>query len=298
MSLLWPMAASAGPVVAGDHEFVVETDGTAIADVFSVHKTMASSEAQQLDLQIWDATTTDAAAEQRGGWEVEFREFGEATLRPHGLAVGTIAFADAPDAIMSSHSTIDDSSPAQALRLCRELSDLVDGERVMNIVLVDASIDADNPDMQSTGSATGVPGAYPFAGSSTSCAYVVAPSPDPDTPIEQTLWHEAGHTLGLFHTSEAGGDSFDTVDDTARSAESRRSTSTATSSSNPTNAKTATTSCSGPVMPATSPRVRPTCCGAARCSALRDSWSRSAPRREFRRRRLVDVAKPVRSQSR
>ena len=138
------------------------------------------------------------------------------------MGIGEITFADAPQAVIDEYASI--AAPADApltalSEVCLEMSETFGDDRSVHFVLVDEITDADGEPSGTLGIASGIPGATILDGMWTSCVLVTA-NLDGFGAAENagTVWHEVGHLLGLFHTSESSGDSFDFFDDTSECA--------------------------------------------------------------------------------
>ena len=173
---------------------------------------------QVLDVVFWLATHEQfdlVALEQR------FRSVGEAVLGRHGIVVGSMTFIDPPADVIDRYAVLEfeeGGSDADLRNLCREMSAAVGEVRALNFAIVDR-LDGGDPDFIIEGSAAGLPGTAMMTGSGLSCVAGMA-APDPDEPGRDlfaraiVVWHEAGHHLGLYHTSEDDGLFFDLLDDT------------------------------------------------------------------------------------
>jgi hypothetical protein len=173
---------------------------------------------QSLDVIFWMATNEEY---DRQALEQQFRSTGEAVLGVHGIAIGTMTFIDPPADIIDRYAVLQFSeggTDADLRALCRAMSTSVGDVRALHIAIVDR-LDGDEPDAILEGSSSGLPGTAMLPGSDLSCVAGMA-SPDPDDPGRDlfdravVVWHEAGHHLGLYHTSESDGLYFDLVDDT------------------------------------------------------------------------------------
>ncbi len=203
-------------LTAGEHAFVVESAGE-IPRILSVHKTAVDPE-QVLDVRFWVASTSpDVAEPERPELGEIFRDVGEQIFSPFGLGIGELEFIDAPPEIVDEFAVIDlptSGNDADHRRLCREMSSALEPARALNFVIVDRADDPEDQDAETEGNAAGLPGAPPLEGSLTSCVFMIADGSRPISEIGNVVWHEAAHLLGLFHTTEEAGDSFDVLDDT------------------------------------------------------------------------------------
>jgi hypothetical protein len=173
---------------------------------------------QALDVVFWMATNEqyDIAA-----LETRFRQVGDELFGRHGITIGTMSFITPPADVIDRYAVLqftEGGSDADLRGLCRTMSSSVGDVRALNFAIVDR-LDGDDPDAIIEGSASGLPGTAMVSGSDLSCVAGMA-SPDP-VETERDLferaiviWHEAGHHLGLYHTSEGDGLFFDLLDDT------------------------------------------------------------------------------------
>ncbi len=173
---------------------------------------------QLLDVVFWMATHEQF---DRSALEQRFRTAGEAVLGRHGIAIGSMTFVDPPPDVIERYSVlrfVEGGSDDDLRGLCREMSSSVGEMRALNFAIVDR-LDGDDPEAILEGSSAGLPGTALLAGSGLSCVAGMA-SPDPEEPERDlfaravVVWHEAGHHLGLYHTSEGDGLLFDLMDDT------------------------------------------------------------------------------------
>jgi hypothetical protein len=172
---------------------------------------------QALDVVFWMATNEQY---DRSALEARFRDVAADVLGPHGISVGVMTFIDPPQAIVDEYAVLDFKSYGDAdLRgLCREMSSSVGALRALNFAIVDR-LAGGGADAIIEGSSSGLPGTVLLSDSGLSCVAGMA-SPDPDDPgrdlFERAIvvWHEAGHHLGLYHTTEEDGLFFDLVADT------------------------------------------------------------------------------------
>lgn len=174
--------------------------------------------AQMLDVVFWMATNE---AYDRAALERRFRAVGEAVLGVHGIAIGSMTFVDPPADAIDRFAVLDfeeGGTDADLRSLCREMSASIGSVRALNFAIVDR-LEGDDPDSVIEGSSAGLPGTAMLSGSGLSCVAGMA-APDPDDPERDlferavVVWHEAGHHLGLYHTTEGDGRFFDLIDDT------------------------------------------------------------------------------------
>ncbi|NQV08196.1 hypothetical protein HQ535_16815 [bacterium] len=201
----------------GDYTVSFETTGR-IHESGAIVRSGDPDGAQAIDVVFWMTTNEvyDNAA-----LEASFRDAGNELLNPHGITVGQITFVEPTPPQIAEHSFIDlsENDPTEAgLRgLCRDMVDEIGVTRSLFFAIVD-SFD-EEADYITEGVAAGIPGAVLLPGSGTSCVTAMAAA-DPDDPDRDlldratTVWHEAGHLLGLYHTSESTGDLFDLIPDT------------------------------------------------------------------------------------
>jgi len=201
----------------GEYAVAFEATGEIVASGALVRSGTADGP-QMLDVIFWMATHEQydlVALEQR------FRAVGEAMLGSHGIVIGTMTFIDPPADLVDRYAVLEftEGGTDEDLRaLCREMSASIGDVRALNFAIVDRLDDGD-PDFIIEGSAAGLPGTAMLAGSDLSCVAGMA-APDPDEPGRDlfaraiVVWHEAGHHLGLYHTSEDDGLYFDLLDDT------------------------------------------------------------------------------------
>jgi len=201
----------------GEYEVAFETDDEIIASGALV-RSGSGDGPQSLDVVFWMVTHEQF---DRIALERRFRSVGEAVLGRHEIAIGTMTFLDPPAEVIDRYSVltfVEGGSDDDLRGLCREMSTSVGEIRALNFAIVDRLDDGD-PEGIIEGSSAGLPGTALLAGSGLSCVAGMA-APDPDDPSRDlfaravVVWHEAGHHLGLYHTTEGDGQFFDLMDDT------------------------------------------------------------------------------------
>ena len=175
-----------------------------------------------MDVTIWVATSSDEVTDAAGRANIEqvWRNTGAAVFVPFSLSIGRITFLDPPAAVVQQYAAL--SLPTGGLdtalrELCSAIAPDLGQDRTLHFVLVDRILDPADPEGITLGIAAGIPGATIIAGANTSCVVVSGNDPDFGVTVAgqaQTAWHEAGHLLGLSHTSESDGTTFDFIADT------------------------------------------------------------------------------------
>ena len=216
-SVLAPLNGEAA-LTPGEYTVTVEADVATTAQ--AIVKGDAAGAAQVLDVTFWVATSSDEVADEAGRANIEtiFRERADDIFGPFDLGIGTVRFIDAPAEITAEFGDLQlptngiDTSQRQ---LCQAMSDTFGQDRSLHFVIIDRVVDPDDPFGTTLGNAAGIPGATVLEDSSTSCVVVTANAEDFTLAQNATTaWHEAGHLLGLFHTSESDGGAFDIIGDT------------------------------------------------------------------------------------
>lgn len=152
-----------------------------------------------------------------------------------GICLGTVTFLDAPGWARQRFATAASSGdPVPCGALPQLLATSRPGERTLELFLVPYLLD----DPGAVGHVLGVDGTIPgpatvngtvasgavasaedlLAGTCPAPGSAAAPSPTTcgSDLVAYVAAHEAGHFLGLYHPTEAGGDQFDPLDDTPR----------------------------------------------------------------------------------
>lgn len=219
VSALIPMTA-ATPLPPGEYTISVEANVATTGSV--IFKRATNGVAQVMDVTIWVATSSDEVADAAGRATVEqiWRNTGAAVFSPFGLSIGRITFRDPSAAVVQQYATLSlpTGGPDTALReLCSAIGQDLGEDRTLHFVLVDRIVDPADLEGITLGIAAGLPGATVITGTNTSCVVVSGNDADFGVTVAgqaTTAWHEAGHLLGLSHTSESDGTEFDFIADT------------------------------------------------------------------------------------
>ncbi len=207
------------PLLPGDYVFEVDALTDEIAASGAVVRRGDATGRQALDVRIVVATTSAdlAGADRRARFAGEVRATGEALLDPHGIDIGAIDFVDAPPAFVDSYADlVADESDTDQRELCLALQDVLPPARAVDLVVIDRMVDLADDSGTIEGNAAGLPGVVLTPGAVTSCVVVVTERDGDRTLLDRAIvvWHEAGHLLGLPHTSEADASAHDYFDDT------------------------------------------------------------------------------------
>ncbi len=202
-----------GPLDAGEWVIELETLGNEIVAAGAIVRSGAVDGPQALDLRITDAT---AAGVPVGEFVAAVRDVGEVLLGPVGIEVGAIDVTE-PEVDLGAFAELAaGESDEEQRELCAYLSATLPPARAVDVVVVDRFVDPSDDEGVVEGNAAGLPGVVLTSDAVTSCVIVVADEEDGRGLLDRVgvVWHEAGHLLGLPHTSEADGSAFDFLGDT------------------------------------------------------------------------------------
>jgi hypothetical protein len=204
-------------------EYIVEffTDGAFLADTGAIIRSGDVDSTQAIDVRFWMATTSPDLADEgvRQDLADEMRSIGDDLLAPHGMSVGTLEFIDPPADVVDRYSTLVLGENDEAQRdLCGEMSLALPNQRALNFAIVDTITADDDEGGVIEGNAAGLPGLVLVPGARTSCVTMISEVDEFDGrdifDRAVVVWHEGAHLMGLPHTTEAEGDTFDFFDDT------------------------------------------------------------------------------------
>jgi hypothetical protein len=213
------LVSAPGGLPPGGYEVLLETKVPLTAS--AVLKPTTTVAHQVLDVRIWDATKKGRATTAAGRRTAEraVRSRAEMVFAPVDLGIGAIDISRAPASVITSSARLRLPSTGTERRLrelCRAMAAALGPARALDLVFVDEILDRTAKDTELFGAAAAVPGATMVPGASTSCAAVAIGGDGGVAAQATTVWHEAGHLLGLFHTSEEDGTEWDPIDDTPR----------------------------------------------------------------------------------
>ena len=187
------------PLAPGAYTVVTDApDG--LREIRAVIKSGDIGGPQVMDVDLDLFTTTGRLADEaaREDLSAGYLDVAEEILGPHELAVGDIGFVDVDPELQDRFAELD--LPSSGIDTAqRELCQ---------------AIDAEDPDGETEGNASGIPGSVALPDTVTSCVAIQADGTRDLDELAVTTWHEAGHLLGLFHTTELEGEVFDPLADT------------------------------------------------------------------------------------
>lgn len=216
LTLFLPLAP-AQALQAGSYDFILSTEGgEPICDALAIVRIETEPVPQVIDLNLWLVSAAPELTTPAGRQRLEetLRQTAHTILEPHGLAIGAVHFGEANAAQRMRLQRMSDSQYAE---LCSALkADMGSGYK-LNMALVDEYR------VQFSSGATEEPvlGLAPQPGTAIitegqhSCAVVAWELMDGDMQeLTATIIHESAHFLGLAHTTDEDGLSFDFLSDT------------------------------------------------------------------------------------
>lgn len=201
----------------GEYTIVVSSDSGGFDKLGVIFKSGDFNARMALDFNIWLATGEVEVFSPAD--KAEIRDAINSILNPQGLQVGTINYILPETATVAAILTIDDDETyldeSETSAACRAMNAAVGVGRAVNIILVDWITAEDVEAGDVVGYSSGLPGLLFEPNSSQTCV-ISSFQPYADSHYEQgaTWIHEAAHFMGLLHTSEEDGLSFDVILDT------------------------------------------------------------------------------------
>ena len=138
----------------------------------------------------------------------------EAIYGQHGVSVGQVRYSDVSGQNANAYRIIrDDSEVFDLVSLSRAPGSTSDEALSVNVFFIDQFAIQGGSVL---GISAGLPGAAGIHGTRGSGLVFSATVMNDANLLGQVLAHEVGHFLGLFHTSEQGGQGYDPIGDTAQ----------------------------------------------------------------------------------
>lgn len=144
----------------------------------------------------------------------------ESITRPYGLKLGQVNIKVGSPAMTDKYASVS-LNEDEELRsdICQQLANQTEQFRQLNIAILDeikptqASNGKDENEFEFYGFSPGLPGMMPAPNARWSCV-LLAYTKENANERGAILWHEISHWMGLFHTTEEDGTSFDPLTDT------------------------------------------------------------------------------------
>ncbi|MCB9535883.1 MAG: hypothetical protein H6704_06425 [Myxococcales bacterium] len=218
-----PSSPRSAPI-PGTYTFrLIKDGGNASVDVDAVIKTAdGEPETSALDVNFFFADVSDVEAAQAGG-DADFqRAVGEMKriYQQQGIEIGEVHYCDLPGGDAARFAVIDSvdgptSELGQMFSVSSRAGDLgCSPDQALNFFMVQEIVGG-RAGYIILGIAGGIPGPPGVHGTTHSgVAVTMSGWRRNPTQLAQTMAHEGGHFLGLFHTTEAEGTAFDPLPDT------------------------------------------------------------------------------------
>ncbi|PKL75684.1 MAG: hypothetical protein CVV27_14125 [Candidatus Melainabacteria bacterium HGW-Melainabacteria-1] len=208
------------PLKPGPYSIKVKSEsGQALKRAGAIVRSGAIQGKQFLDLSLWilSHNKTLHQPQHQKKYADQIRSQINRIIQPHGLQLGKVEVKLGTPAMIKAYSRLKTTDDDRIeTDVCTQLAKGSDSYRQLNVGIVDAILpspqDIANDTGENTGFALGLPGMLPLPDALWSCV-LVAYDPE-DEHQGGTLWHEASHLMGLSHTSEQDGLSFDPLTDT------------------------------------------------------------------------------------
>ena len=204
---------------AGDYELVLYTyEGKPICDAMAIIRSGPVDGIQTIDLNLWIASEAVNLnnPQEISFVETEIRAAIERILNQYEMRLGQIKFIPANAAQKEKYARSDDSN---FTAICQSVVAAAGSGRAWNMALVDeyallSPWEATNESETVLGMAP-LPGSVFAEGSLTSCGIIAWEAHNGDyNELGATIVHEGSHFLGLPHTTEMDGQTFDSFADT------------------------------------------------------------------------------------
>ena len=210
------------PLLSGDYEIELYSMGNPICDAATIIRTDTSpntrfaNELQAIDINIWVLSTTEAltVTEERNRMKDEIRESIDNLLAQQNMRLGKLSLFDSSPADKEAFSQADETDLAN---LCQATSLNIGSSRSLNVALIDVFqqyYEIEDDYFPVLGMSP-IPGMSFATESQNSCVVISLEQHEANYRyVGSTIVHEGSHFMGLTHTTEANGVSFDLFDDT------------------------------------------------------------------------------------
>ena len=210
------------PLLSGDYEIELYSMGQPICDAATIIRTDTSLNTvfaellQAIDINIWILSTSETLTDsgERDRMQNEVRESIDSLLQQQNVRLGKLSLFDSSPADKDAFAQTDNSNLA---KLCLATASSIGTSRALNVALIDVfqeyyEIEEDYFPVLGMSS---IPGMILASESQNSCIVIGLEQHDGDYRyVGATIVHEGSHFMGLTHTTEPDGVSFDLFDDT------------------------------------------------------------------------------------
>ena len=210
------------PLLSGDYEMELYSMGQPICDAATIIRTdtnpntVFADELQTIDINIWILSTSETLniPGELKRMQDEVRESIDNLLEKQNMRLGNLSLFDSSPANKDAFAQTDDNNLAN---LCLATASNIGSYRALNVALIDVFQEyyETEEDYFPVLGMSPIPG-MPFAPESqSSCVVISLEQHEEDYRyVGATIIHEGSHFMGITHTTEANGVSFDLFDDT------------------------------------------------------------------------------------
>ena len=210
------------PLLHGDYKIELYSMGQPICDAATIIRTdtnpntLFKDELQTIDINIWLLSKTESitSTEERNRMQNEIRESVDSLLEQQNMQLGKLSLFNSSITDKTMFARTNESSLG---KLCQATAANIGASRALNVALVDVFDEYSEikEDYLPVLGISPIPGMSFSLGSQSSCVVISLQEHYGNYRyIGATIVHEGSHFMGLTHTTEADGSSFDLFDDT------------------------------------------------------------------------------------
>ncbi len=210
------------PLLSGDYELELYSMGQPICDAATIIRadvspnTLFTDEPQAIDINVWILSTAESLtiAGERNQMQKEIRESIDGLLEQQNMRLGKLNLFDSSPTDKAVFAQTDETSLST---LCQATAANTGTSRALNVALIDVFQEyyENEEDYLPVLGISPIPGMLFSPESQSSCVVISLEEHYGDYRyVGATIVHEGSHFMGLTHTTEADGSSFDIFDDT------------------------------------------------------------------------------------
>ena len=210
------------PLLSGDYEIELYSMGQPICDAATIIRadvspnTLFTDKLQAIDINVWMLSTDESLtiAGERNRMQKEIRESIDGLLEQQNMQLGKLNLFDSSPTDKVMFAQTDETSLSS---LCQATAANIGTSRALNVGLIDVFQEyyENEEDYLPVLGISPIPGMLFSPESQSSCVVISLEEHNGDYRyIGATILHESSHFMGLMHTTEADGSSFDIFDDT------------------------------------------------------------------------------------